>query len=46
MQAPSEGTDHEKEDMRTFIYVPSTTKVPNLIMLPKLFSQRVIVIAC
>jgi len=24
MQAPSEGTDHEKEDMRTFTYAPPT----------------------
>ncbi len=28
MQAPSEGTDYEKEDMRIFTYAPSPPKVP------------------
>lgn len=43
MQAPPKGTDHEKEDMRTFTYARPTTEVPILTVSIKLFSARLIV---
>ncbi len=43
MQAPPAGADHEKEDMRTFTYAPSTIEVPILTVSLKLFSARLIV---
>jgi len=46
MQVPPQGADHEKEDMRTFIYAAQTAKVPRGKIVCWEISPTLIVTAC